>query len=94
MAQTNLIESDIATTCDRCGDECSEGFEERVLFTEPDTGYKDVEIVCADCSQAERTEPDENACEACQHQDGTHEEHGRWICDDCVDEPEDYSGGE
>ena len=48
------------------------------------------ETLCAECSP-----PDENACEACLFKDGTHEEHGRWLCDDCSDyAPDDIQEGD
>jgi len=47
-----------------------------------------------DAKELAEAQPDENACEACEHQDGTHEEHGRWLCDDCADSPEDIQEGD
>lgn len=39
--------------CDRCGEFCDEGFEERVLATDPETGYQDTETVCSFCTAEE-----------------------------------------
>lgn len=41
-------------------------------------------ILCEKCA-----EPDENGCESCRFEDGTHYELGRWICDSCTASPDD-----
>ncbi len=92
MAQSALIESDIKITCDRCGSECSEGYIERSFGQDPETGYIDIETVCASCNAEER-----GLCEHCKRDDATVTLGDERLCDGCYDDAmlpdsEDWDG--
>lgn len=38
-------------TCDHCGGPLTDGFEERSRGVDPETGYHDVEVLCAKCAE-------------------------------------------
>ena len=48
--------------CDRCGETCGDGFEERHHGpVDPQTGCQDVEIVCAACLDEQASAGDDEA---------------------------------
>ena len=47
-------QGEMAMTCDRCGSSCENGYSERSYGRrDPETGYQDTEIVCAECDSAD-----------------------------------------
>jgi hypothetical protein len=81
MNVSNVIETDLETKCDRCGRECSAGFEERSYNVEPETGYRDIETVCARCNAEEK-----GLCEHCLRDDATVTLEDERLCDGCFDD--------
>jgi hypothetical protein len=68
MANTTL-QTDLKLECSRCGRDCGDGYQERVLSTDSETGYQDVEIVCGPCVDEENGLTDEDYRDICAYHD-------------------------